>query len=270
MKAYRTRLTGLPKDKCDVDYIRRLMALTNLAYRGFEVLTPDLLKYIQYQLYGSFKNFLESLVFGTTPKRWLAETWVPLKVLRIYGDDSMKGDKSASVVLDFRGSVIRLRQVCKNEPRYVVELPMPKWVIDRVKEGGDIKFAMIGLRDSEPYLALVAEREAKPYVPNGYKLVVDVNSWRYGIAWGLIRNDRIISFKHEKPNLNELLTLYYQAVKRGRKYGALMRIGLHHTTQGKRLRKQVYARKSRIYRITRDKAYFLACLLYTSPSPRDS
>jgi Putative transposase DNA-binding domain. len=257
MKAHRTLLIKLPKDKCDTNYIRRLMALTNLAHRGFEVLAPDLLKTIQYQLY-DFKNYTKSLVFGTTPKRWFARTWIPLTTLRIYSDDSMKGNRSALVVLDFRGSVIRLRQVCKNEPRYVVELPMPKWVIERIKEGGDVKYAMIGLKNNELYLALVAEREVEPYQPSGYRLVVDVNSWRYGIAWGLIHNGQLVSFKQEKPNLNELLTLYYQAVKRGKKHGALMRIGLHHTTQGKRLRRQAKARRGKIYRVTRDKAYFLA------------
>ncbi|PLC67070.1 hypothetical protein B7L70_09385 [Vulcanisaeta sp. EB80] len=209
----------------------------------------------------NFKDFKTSLIFGTAPKRWFARTWVPLKTLRVYADGSMKGDKGAPVVLDFRSSVIRLRQVCKNEPRYVVELPMPKWVIERIKEGGDIKYAMIGLKNNELYLALVAEREVEPYQPSGYRLVVDVNSWRYGIAWGLIHNGQLVSFKQEKPNLNELLTLYYQAVKRGRKHGALMRIGLHHTTQGKRLRRQAKARRGKIYRVTRDKAYFLASKL---------
>ncbi|MCG2862835.1 MAG: hypothetical protein L7G98_04900 [Vulcanisaeta sp.] len=61
------------------------------------------------------------------------------------------------MILDFRGSVIRLRQVCRSEPGFVVEVPMPKWVVDRIKEGGDVGFAMIGLKDGEPYLALVAE-----------------------------------------------------------------------------------------------------------------
>jgi len=266
MKAHRTLLTRLPKDKCDIDYIEQLMALTNLAYRDFEVWVLDIPKTIQYHLYG-FKNYMGSLVFGTTPKRWFAETWVPLKVLRIYSDGTMKGDKHAPVVLEFRSdvdfkrNVIRLRQVCRNEPRYTVEIPMPRWVIDRIKEGGDIKYAMIGLKNNEPYLALVAEREVEPYQPSGYRLVVDVNSWRYGIAWGLIHNGQLVSFKQEKPNLNVLLTLYYQAVKRGRKHGALMRIGLHRMTQGKRLRRQAKARESRIYRITRDKAYFLASKL---------
>jgi len=193
MKAYRALLIRLPRVKCNVNYIRRLMALTNLAYRNFEIWVPDILKSIQYQLYGSFKNYMGSLVFGTEPRRWFAETWVPLKTLRIYGNGSMKGSRAAPVVLDFKRNVIRLRQVCWNEPRYTVELPMPEWVIDRIREDGDVKFAMIGLKSGEPYLALVAERVVEPYQPSGYVLAVDVNSWKYGIAWGLIRNGKLIT-----------------------------------------------------------------------------
>jgi len=258
MKAHRTLLIKLLENNCDIGYIKRLMALTNLAYRDYEVWVPDLPKTIQHQLYGSFKNYMESLVLGTVPKRWFVRAWVPLKVLRVYGDDSIKGDRGAPVVLDFRNNVIKIRWVCKNE----VSIPMPdqvvNWINERLREGGDVKFAMIGLKDGEPYLALIAEREIVQYTPSEYRLVVDVNSWRYGIAWGLIHNGQLVSFKQEKPNLNELLTLYYQAVKRGRKHGALMRIGLHHTTQGKRLRRQAKARRGKIYRVTRDKAYFLA------------
>jgi len=175
MKAHRAILIKLSKDKCDTAYIRRLMALTNLAYRGYEVWVPDLPKTIQYQLY-DFKN-MKSLVFGAEPKRWFVRAWVPLKTFRVYPDGSVKGDKRAPVVLDFKSSIIRIRQVCGNEHGYVVELPMPKWIIERVKEGGDIKFARVGLKDNEPYLALVTERVVEPYVPSDYMLAVDVNSW---------------------------------------------------------------------------------------------
>jgi putative transposase len=201
---------------------------------------------------------MRSLVLGTVPKRWFARAWVPLKTFRIYQDGSRKGDKSAPVVLDLKNNVIKIRWVCKNE----ISIPMPDWVVnwidERVREGGDIKFAMIGLEDGEPYLALTAEREVEPYQPSDYILAIDVNSWKYGIAWGLVYNKQLVSFKQEKPNLNELLTLYYQAVKRDRKHGALLRMSLHRTIQGKRLRKQIKTRRSKIYRITRDKAYFLA------------
>ena len=260
MKAHRTLLIKLPRDKCDVNYIRRLMALTNLAHRDFEVWALDIPKSIQYQIYG-FKNYIGSLVFGTTPKRWFARAWVPLKVLRGYADGSMKGDKSAPVVLDFRSSVIRLRQVCKNESRYVVTIPMPEWVVERIKEGGDVKYTMIGLRDDEPYLALVAEREVKPYQPSGYGLVVDVNSWRYGIAWGLVKNGKLITWRTEGPGTFLINTLYHQAVDRERKIGKLKSLGYSKSVRVDRIKEQAHARRSKIYRITRDKAYFLASKL---------
>jgi hypothetical protein len=57
MNARRAIIIRLPKDKCDVNYITRLMALTNLAYRGFEVWVLDIPKNIQYQIYG-FKNYM--------------------------------------------------------------------------------------------------------------------------------------------------------------------------------------------------------------------
>ena len=261
MKAHRTLLIKLPRDKCDVDYIRRLMALTNSAYHGFEIWESDIPKTTQHHLYGSFMNYMGSLVFGTKPKRWFAETWVPLKTLRVYGDGSMKGDRTAPVVLDFRNNVIKLRQVCRNEPRYTVELPMPKWVVERLKEDGDVKYAMIGVKNNEPYLALVAEREVKPYQLSGYVLVVDVNSWKYGIAWGLIKNGKLITWRTEGPDTFLISTLYHQAVDRERKVGKLRRLGYSKTVRVDRIKEQAQARRSKIYRITRDKAYFLASKL---------
>jgi putative transposase len=258
MKAHRAILIRLPKDKCDTNYITRLMALTNLAYRGFEVWVPDLPKEVQYHLYGSFKNFKGSLVFGTKPKGWFAKTWVPLKTFRVYADGSRKGDRNALVVLDFKNNAIRLRQVCKNEPRYVVEVPMPKWVVDRIKEGGDVRFAMIGLKDDEPYLVLTAERVVESYQPSDYILAVDVNSWRYGIAWGLVRSGKLVTWRTEGPSTFLINTLYHQAVDRERVVGKLRRVGYGDSMKASRIRKQAKSRRSRIYRITRDKAYFLA------------
>jgi len=257
MRAHRTLLIRLPSGVCNVDYINRLMALTNLAYRGYEVWIPDLPKEVQYQLY-SFKNFKGSLVFGAKPKGWFARAWVPLKTFRIYQDDSKKGDPNAPIVLDFKSGVIRLRKVCKNEPRYVVEVPMPKWVVGRISEGGDIKFARVGLKDNEPYLALTAEREVEPYQPSGYILAVDVNSWKYGIAWGLIRSGKLVTWRAEGPNTLLINTLYHQAVDRERMIGKLRRIGYGDSMKASRVRGQAKSRRSRIYRITRDKAYFLA------------
>ena len=261
MEAHRTLLVRLPKDKCNVDYITRLMALTNLAYRGYEIWAPDLPKAIQHQLYGSFKNFKGSLVFGTKPKGWFVRAWVPLKTFRVYADGSRRGDGGAPVVLDFRSNIIRIRQVCGNKRGFVVALPMPKWIIDRLSEGGDIKYAMIGLKDNEPYLALIAEREVEPYTPDEYVLAVDVNSWKYGISWGLIRNSEIVSHKQEGINLGKYYRLYDEVVRLEKKYGALKRLGLNKTTEGSRLWSEIKILRMRLYAITRDRAYFLASKL---------
>ena len=252
MNARRAVLIKLPKNKCDVKYIRRLMALANLAYRSFEVWAQDVPKTIQYQLY-NFKNYMESLVFGTSPKRWFARTWVPLKVFRVYADGSRKGDRSAPVVLDFRSNVIKLRQVCRNETGYIVTIPMPKWVIDRVNEGGDIKYARIGLRDNEPYLALVAERTIEPYQPGGYRLVIDVNAWSNGVAYGIINpNNRIAEYSQLRPNLRLVDTWYYKAEKLSKKLGKLRRVGLGKTPEAKRLWREIKALRRKVYAYLRD------------------
>jgi hypothetical protein len=252
MIAGRAVLIKLPRDKCDVDYIKRLMALTNLVYRGYEVWVPDMPRTIEHQLYG-FRDFKESLVFGVTPKRWFARTWMPLKTLRVYGDGSMKGDRKAPVVLDFRGSVIRLRQVCKNESGYSIELPMPEWVVERVGEGGDVKYAMIGLRDNEPYLALVAERVVEPYVPSGYRLVVDVNAWSNGVAYGIVNpSNRIAEYSPLRPNLRLIDTWYHKAEKLSKELGKLKRLGLDSTPEAKRLRREIKALRRKVYAYLRD------------------
>jgi len=252
MIARRSILIKLPKDKCDVDYIRRLTALTNLAYRDYETWVPDLPKTIQHQLL-AFKNYMGSLVFGTEPKKWFAETWVPLKTLRVYADGSMKGDKGAPVALDFRSSVIRLRQVCRSEPGFVVELPMPKWVVERVNEGGDIKFAMIGLKSNVPYLALVAEREVESRDPSGYILAIDVNAWSNGVAYGIINpNNRIAEYSPLRPNLRLIDTWYYKGEKLSKELGKLKRLGLKRTPEAERLKREINMLRRKIYAYLRD------------------
>jgi putative transposase len=164
----------------------------------------------------------------------------------------------APVVLDFKNNIIKLYQVCRNGRGYVVEVPMPKWVIDRLSEGGDIKYAMIGLKNNEPCLALIAEREAEPYQPSDYILAIDINSWSHGIAWGLLRSGRIVSFKQEGFNPQRIVSLYNQAVKRERKVGKLKRLGLGDTISAKRAERMARRLRSRIYRLIKEEAMFMA------------
>ena len=252
MKARRAVLIKLPKDKCDVDYIRRLMALANLAYRDYEAWIPDLPKTIQHQLF-AFKNYMESLVFGTEPKKWFAKTWVPLKTLRIYTDGSMKGDKSAPVVIDLKSNAVRLRQICRSESGFIVELPMPKWVIERVNENGDIKFAMVGLKSNTPYLVLVAEREVEPYHPSGYILAIDVNAWNNGVTYGIINpNNKIAEYSPLRPNLRLIDTWYYKAEDLHKRLGKLKRLGLGQTPEAERLKREINILRRKTYAYLRD------------------
>ncbi len=266
MKAYRAVLVPLPPE-CDTRYVWRLMALANLTYRGYAVMVPDMLKYVQYQLF-SWREFKQSLVFGATPKKWFAEVWVPLKTYRIFHGGRRIGDPGSPVVLDFTRNVARVRQVCRNQPRYSVELSMPKWVLERVVEGGDIKYAMVGIRRGRPYLALVAEREVQPVQPGDYVLVVDVNSWRHGIVWALIKGDRVVKWTTERPDLGYIERMYNRLVRLERKYGTLKRLGLHETSEGRKLWRKIRHMRQKLYAYLRDFAQKLAARLAKKAAKR--
>jgi putative transposase len=138
---------------------------------------------------------------------------------------------------------------------------MPKWVLERVAEGGDIKFAMVGIRCGRPYLALVAEREVQPIQPSDYVLVVDVNSWRYGIAWALVKGGRVVKWARERPDLGHIERIYTELLKLERKYGTLKRLGLHETVEGKKLWREVKRERRKLYAYLRDFAQKLASRL---------
>jgi putative transposase len=257
MRVYRAILIPLPRE-CDVRYIQRLMALVNLVHRGYTVMVPNLLKSIQYQLF-DWQRFKRSLVFGTAPKRWLARTWVPLKTYRVFPDGRRIGDSDSPVVLDFMRNIMRVRQVCRNQSRYVVELPMPKWALERVAEGADIKYAMAGLKSGRPYLALIAERDVQQVQPSGYVLVVDVNSWRHGIVYAVINPaGRVAERSTRRPNLRKVDTLYARVLQLERKYGVLKRLGLRETPEGKKLWREVRRVRRKLHAHLKDFAQKLA------------
>jgi len=259
MKTRRAVLVSLPLE-CDARYIWRLMALTNLTYRGYIVTVPDVLRCIQHQLL-MWREFKQSLVFGATPKKWFTKVWVPLKTYRIFPDERRIGSPSAPVVLDFVHNVIRVRQVCRNQSRYSIEIPLPRWVLERVAEGGDVKFAMAGVRRDKPYLVLVAEREAQPIQPSDYALVVDVNSWKHGVAWALVKGDRVVKWARERPDLGYVEKTYSELVKIEQKYGVLKRLGLHKTPEGRKLWKKARHTRRKLYAYLRDFAQKLASRL---------
>jgi putative transposase len=242
MIARRAVVVKLPKVDCD---IVRLQALTNLAYRYRElgICPEDLPKTACTMLYK--KNF--DLEFGTRPKKWFARQWLPMTVLRVQ-NGARRGDSGAPLVLDLDRGVMRLRSICH------AEAPIPRWVYDRIREGGDITFAMLGLKDGVPAVVLVAERRAEPYEPETL-IVVDANSWRHGVAVAYVNANRKVGFyTKSRPNLRLVDTLYRRAASLWRLYGRLKRMGLHETPEGRRVHRELRRTMSRIYRVLRDHA----------------
>jgi putative transposase len=241
MIARRALVVELPNVDCD---ILRLQALTNLAYRYKElkICPEDLPRTACTMLYK--KNF--NLEFGTKPKRWFARQWLPMTVLRIQ-DGARRGDGGAPLVLNLDRGVMRLRSICR------AEAPIPRWVYDRIREGGDITFAMLGLKDGVPAVALVAERYVEPYKPESL-LPVDVNSWRHGVVWALIKGGRIVSEGRERPDLRFIDNLYRKSVGLEELHGRLVRIGV----SCDHLDAEAQHAKSKLYRYLRDYSQWLA------------
>jgi len=237
MIARRAVVVKLPNVDCDV---LRLQALTNLAYRYKElkICPEDLPRTACTMLYK--KSF--NLEFGTRPKKWFAREWLPMTVQRIQ-DGARRGENGAPLVLDLDKGIMKLRYICHGEA------PIPRWVYDRIREGGDIVFAMLGLKDGTPAVMLVAERYVEPYRPETL-IVVDANSWRHGVAIAYVNaNHRIGFFTKSRPNLRLIDTLYRRAVSLWKLYGRLKRMGLHETPEGKRVYRELKRTMSRIYRV---------------------
>jgi putative transposase len=240
MIARRSVVVELPNGDCD---IVRLQALTNLAYRykDLEICPEDLPRTACTMLYR--RNF--DLEFGTKPKKWFAREWLPMTVLRIQ-NGARRGDTGAPLVLNLDRGVMRLKSICH------AEAPIPRWVYDRIEEGGDIVFAMLGLKDGVPAVALVAERYVEPYRPETL-MVVDANSWRHGVAIAYVNaNHRIGFYTKSRPNLRLVDMLYRRAVNLWKLYSRLKRMGLHETPKSRRVYRELKRTTSRIYRILRD------------------
>jgi putative transposase len=241
MIARRALVVELPSVDCD---ILRLQALTNLAYRYRElgICPEDLPRTACTMLYK--RNF--DLEFGTRPKKWFARQWLPMTVLRIQ-NGARRGDSGAPLVLDLDGGVMRLRSICH------AEAPIPRWVYDRIEEGGDIVFAMLGLKDGIPAVMLVAERRVEPYEPESL-LPVDVNSWKHGVVWALIKNGRVASMGRERPDLGRVERWYSKVVRLEKHIGRIEKLGLDDKSPQREARRT----RSKTYRYLRGYSQWLA------------
>jgi putative transposase len=241
MIARRALVVELPNVDCD---ILRLQALTNLAYRYKElkICPEDLPRTACIMLYKRSFN----LEFGSRPKKWFARQWLPMTVQRIQ-DGARRGENGAPLLLDLDRGVMKLRYVCHGGA------PIPRWVYDRIGEGGDIVFARLGLKDGVPAVMLVAERLVEPYKPESL-LPVDVNSWKHGVVWALIKGERISSIGRERPDLGRVERWYSKVVRLERLLGMLKRLGL----DDKSLQREARRTRSKMYRYLKGYSQWLA------------
>ena len=235
--------------------LTRVDALGNLWARNYQVHPPDL----DSRFVDKFDYFRSEVNFGNgakPPKVWFARVHAILNVdLRI----SNERDKGQGVFIDLTSNVLRLRWVIKRKA-IIISLTKSevRYIRERLGEDGKPKLARAWVDDGYLYIAITFEREVQPIQPSEYRLVIDVNSWRNGIVWALIKNGAVISLGRERPDLGRVERLYGKVLSLEHRYGKLKRLGLHKSVEGRHLWRKIRRLKHRLYAILRDSAQWLA------------
>jgi len=253
MEAHRTLVISYPIKRLSdeerdaiLKLIPRLDALGNLYARGYEAEPPD----IQRRFINSFRYFREELTFSTSPKKWLCRVHPVLNIrIRV----SNERDNGEGVFIDLDKNMLKLRGFLY---RRAIAIPLKdsiaKYIKDRLNEGAEPKIASVWIRGNVLCVGITFERVVEPRKNFNSILAIDVNSWKHGISWGLIKNSRIVSRGVERPCLRYIDNLYRDVVGSEKKYGKLKRLGLHKSAEGLELRRQIKAKRSKIYRYLRD------------------
>ena len=238
-----------------VKVLTRVDTLGNLWARGYQVHPPDLSPKFAHE----FNYFKNEVNFGNgvkPPKAWFARVHALFDVgVRLNNED----DKGQGVFIDLTKNVLRLRWIIKGRA-IIINLTEgeAKYIRDRLNEGGRPKLARAWVEDDNLYVSITFERNAELIQPSEYMLVIDVNSWRNGIVWGLVRSSKLVKVGRERPDLGRIERLYNEVVTLERRYGNLKRLGLHKTIEGRRLWRRVKRLRHRLYAYLRDYAQKLA------------
>jgi len=224
----------------------RLDALGSLYARGYAVEPPD----VSRRFINEFQYFREELAFSTPPKRWLAHVH-PLLNCQIRLDNEK--DRGEGVFIDLSRGVVKVRGFIH---RRAIEIPLSdsaaKYIRQRIEEGAKAKLVRIWTDERCFYVAVTFEREVEVRQDVSAVLAVDVNSWRNGVSWGLIKDGRIASKDVERPNLRYIESLYEDLVKLERELGRLEGLGLKGSVEYTRLWRQAKAKHSKLYRYLKD------------------
>jgi len=259
MRIHRTLVVKYPLSKLSEEERRvvaklmaRLDALGNLYARGYVVEPPD----IQRRFVHGFEYFRGELKFVTPPKSWLARIH-PLFNCRIRL--SNEKDSSEGVFVDLPKGVVKVRGFIY---RKAVEIPLSdsavKYIKERVEEGARAVLARVWTDGKHLYIGITFEREVEMRQDVSAILAIDINSWRNGISWGLIKDGRIVSKGVERPNLRYIESLYNEITNIERKLGKLERLGLKESREYGILWEQAKTKRSKLYRYLRDFANKLA------------
>jgi len=224
----------------------RLDALGNLFARGYVVEPPD----IPRRFIHEFRYFQEELAFSTPPKRWLARVHPLLNCqIRLDGEK----DRSEGIFIDLSKGALKVRGFVH---RRAIEIPLPKsvakYIGERVEEGAKAKLARVWTDGRHLYVAITFEREVEVRQDVTVMLAVDVNSWRNGVSWGLIKGGKIVSRGVERPNLHYIESLHNEIVVIERRLGKLERLGLRGSREYDELWERAKIKRSKFYRYLRD------------------
>jgi len=253
MKIRRTLVVRYPLSKLGKEereavlkLMPRLDALGNLYARGYKIEPPDVPRRFVYE----FQYFQEELAFSTPPKRWLVHIH-PLLNCQIRLDNEK--DRSEGVFIDLPKGVVKVRGFIH---RRAIEIPLTKsatkYIRERVEESAKVKLVHVWADDGHLYVAITFEREVEVKQDVSAVLAVDVNSWRNGVSWALIKDRKVASRGVERPNLRYVESLYNDVVRLEQKLGRLERLGLKGSKEYARLWKQAKAKRSKLYRYLRD------------------
>jgi len=230
----------------------RLDALGNLYARGYMVEPPD----IPRRFIDKFQYFQKELAFGVPPKKWYARVH-PLFNCQIRLDNER--DHGKGVFIDLSRGVLKVRGFIHGK---AIEIPLSKstvnYIRERVEEGAKAKLARVWANDGHFCVAVTFEREVEVRQDVSAVLAVDVNSWRNGISWALIKDGGVVSKGVERPNLRYVESLYEDLVRLERKLGKLERLGLKESMEYAKLWEQAKVKYSKLYRYLRDFADRLA------------
>jgi len=259
MKIHRTLVVRYPLSKLSKEerevvlkLMPRLDALGNLYARGHTVEPPDVPRRFVYE----FQYFQEELTFDTPPKKWFARVH-PLLNCQVRLDNEK--DSSKGVFIDLPKGMVKVRGFVH---RRAIEIPLSEsaveYIKERVEEGAKAKLARVWTDGGHIYVAIVFEREVEVKRDVSTILVVDLNSWRNGVSWGLIKGGRVVSKGVERPDLRYVESLYEDLVQLERKLGKLGRLGLRGSVEYARLWEQARTKRSKLYRYLRNFADRLA------------